>query len=98
MAPSTVSVRSLTSLALTLGTALAGTPKSCPKPWELSCQNSTKVEDLCCFNAPGGQLLITQFWDAEPAIGPEDSWTLHGLWYEKIWTTALVLFSLIEVI
>lgn len=22
----------------------------------------------------------TQFWDSSPAIGPADSWTLHGLW------------------
>ncbi|DAA74875.1 TPA_exp: putative Ribonuclease T2 family [Trichophyton benhamiae CBS 112371] len=24
---------------------------------------------------PGGE-----FWDADPATGPEDSWTIHGLW------------------
>jgi ribonuclease T2 len=39
------------------------------------------VENLCCFNAPGGQLLQTQFWDTNPPTGPNDSWTLHGLWY-----------------
>jgi ribonuclease T2 len=22
----------------------------------------------------------TQFWDANPATGPSDSWTIHGLW------------------
>ncbi|QIX00602.1 hypothetical protein AMS68_006119 [Peltaster fructicola] len=46
----------------------------------LSCHNSSTVEDLCCFNAPGGTLLLTQFWDTHPATGPHDSWTLHGLW------------------
>jgi ribonuclease T2 len=54
--------------------------ESCPMP-QLSCHNTTAVENLCCFNAPGGQLLQTQFWDTAPATGPEDSWTLHGLWY-----------------
>ncbi|KXJ92548.1 ribonuclease T2-like protein [Microdochium bolleyi] len=34
----------------------------------------------CCFNNPGGQLLLTQFWDTAPSVGPADSWTLHGLW------------------
>ncbi|KAL4884833.1 ribonuclease T2-like protein [Aspergillus karnatakaensis] len=47
---------------------------------ELSCQTSYHGQDTCCFNYPGGQMLQTQFWDADPAIGPEDSWTIHGLW------------------
>ena len=54
--------------------------ESCSNP-QLSCHNTTVVQDLCCFNAPGGQLLQTQFWDTSPATGPDDSWTLHGLWY-----------------
>jgi len=24
--------------------------------------------------------LQTQFWDTDPATGPTDSWTIHGLW------------------
>jgi hypothetical protein len=43
-------------------------PKACVNS-ELSCQNLTVVEDLCCFNAPGGQLLQTQFWDTSPSTG-----------------------------
>ncbi len=31
-------------------------------------------------HTPGGLLLLTQFWDYSPAIGPSDSWTIHGLW------------------
>lgn len=58
-------------------------PKACPADSPLSCQNTTVVEDLCCFNAPGGQLLLTNFWDADPPTGPEDSWTLHGLWPDR---------------
>lgn len=54
--------------------------KSCPNDTPLSCNNSTAVPDSCCFNAPGGALLLTQFWDTDPATGPSDSWTLHGLW------------------
>ncbi len=57
----------------------AGTPPSCPNA-ELSCNNATAVSNICCFNAPGGQLLLTQFWDTHPVVGPSDSWTIHGLW------------------
>ena len=53
--------------------------ESCPHP-QLSCHNTTVVRNLCCFNAPGGSLLQTQFWDTNPVTGPEDSWTIHGLW------------------
>lgn len=52
---------------------------SCSNP-ELSCQAKYSGQDTCCFNYPGGQMLLTQFWDADPAIGPDDSWTIHGLW------------------
>ena len=51
----------------------------CNNP-QLSCHNTTAVDNLCCFNAPGGSLLQTQFWDTNPASGPSDSWTIHGLW------------------
>jgi hypothetical protein len=51
----------------------------CNNP-QLSCHNATTVDNLCCFNSPGGSLLQTQFWDTDPATGPEDSWTIHGLW------------------
>lgn len=52
---------------------------SCPDA-QLSCHNSSAVADTCCFNYPGGQFLQTQFWDTNPPNGPQDSWTLHGLW------------------
>lgn len=45
-----------------------GTSKTCSSP-QLSCQNTTVVSDLCCFNAPGGQMLQTQFWDTSPSTG-----------------------------
>jgi ribonuclease T2 len=64
---------------LALPIALAGSPKTCSSP-QLSCQNTTAVSDLCCFNAPGGQLVQTQFWDTSPSTGPSNSWTIHGLW------------------
>ncbi|KAH6664956.1 ribonuclease T2-like protein [Halenospora varia] len=53
---------------------------SCPVDSPLSCHNSTVAPDSCCFIYPGGQLLQTQFWDTNPTVGPDDSWTLHGLW------------------
>jgi ribonuclease T2 len=88
MASSVPSLRSISKLAfggaqVLLGggqMVLGGTPQACSNP-QLSCHNTTLVEDLCCFNAPGGQLLQTQFWDTQPVTGPDDSWTLHGLWY-----------------
>ncbi|KAH8891975.1 ribonuclease t2 [Thozetella sp. PMI_491] len=53
---------------------------SCPVDAPLSCQNTTSYENTCCFNYPGGDLLLTQFWDTDPSTGPADSWTIHGLW------------------
>src|SRR4051812_7162488 len=87
MASSIPSIRTLSKLAFSganvlLGQGqrvLGGTLQACANP-QLSCHNTTVVENLCCFNAPGGQLLQTQFWDTQPATGPETSWTLHGLW------------------
>ncbi|SJX62821.1 related to ribonuclease M [Sporisorium reilianum f. sp. reilianum] len=47
----------------------------------LSCSTApTCPLDPCSTNTPGGLLLLTQFWDFAPAIGPADSWTIHGLW------------------
>lgn len=47
---------------------------------EVSCRTKYHGQDTCCFAYPGGQILQTQFWDADPAVGPDDSWTIHGLW------------------
>ncbi|KFZ09862.1 hypothetical protein V501_05462 [Pseudogymnoascus sp. VKM F-4519 (FW-2642)] len=63
-------------------TTLPPTPMSCANA-QLSCHNTTAVADLCCFNAPGGQLLLTQFWDTAPSTGPADAWTIHGLWPDR---------------
>ncbi|KAF2200541.1 ribonuclease M [Delitschia confertaspora ATCC 74209] len=90
MASSVPSLRTLSKVAfggvqLLLGsgqTVLGGTPATCLNP-QLSCQNTTVVTDLCCFNSPGGQLLQTQFWDTNPVTGPVDSWTIHGLWPDR---------------
>ncbi|QSZ35810.1 hypothetical protein DSL72_006932 [Monilinia vaccinii-corymbosi] len=56
---------------------LTATPLACPNA-ALSCSGSSS--NTCCFNTPGGQLVQTQFWDSNPSTGPEDSWTIHGLW------------------
>ncbi|KAJ5601635.1 hypothetical protein N7510_011169 [Penicillium lagena] len=47
---------------------------------DLSCHTVYNGQDTCCFNYPGGQFLLTQLWDFDPALGPDDSWTIHGLW------------------
>ncbi|OTA95537.1 hypothetical protein M434DRAFT_69299 [Hypoxylon sp. CO27-5] len=77
-------IRKITAEALTvLGlaqSALGGAPKECTSTTQLSCHNTTAVADTCCFNYPGGSLLQTQFWDTDPVVGPDDSWTIHGLW------------------
>lgn len=70
------------AMAMTVPGALSAL-QSCSSNVPLSCHNKTTVPDasLCCFNAPGGLLVQTQFWDTDPATGPDDSWTIHGLWY-----------------
>ncbi|QPG74927.1 hypothetical protein FOA43_002265 [Brettanomyces nanus] len=55
----------------------------CPVDTPLSCSNKTEVDDSCCFEYPGGIILQTQFWDYYPPVGPEDKFTLHGLWPDK---------------
>lgn len=85
--PNMPSLRTLSKLAVGGAQIILGGGKrvmgdftqSCPNA-QLSCHNTTAVANLCCFNAPGGQLLQTQFWDASPPTGPDDSWTIHGLW------------------
>jgi len=57
-----------------------GASSSCPTP-EISCKTKYHGQDTCCFNYPGGQMLQTQFWDVDPPVGPDNSWTIHGLWY-----------------
>ncbi|KAI0470265.1 ribonuclease T2-like protein [Xylaria cf. heliscus] len=69
----------LIEASLAVGSAMAASV-TCPSNLPFSCSNTTAVEDLCCFNAPGGDLLLTQFWDTDPSTGPADSWTIHGLW------------------
>ncbi|KAJ5887966.1 hypothetical protein N7495_008007 [Penicillium taxi] len=56
-----------------------GVSSSCPLT-DVSCQVKYDGQDTCCFNYPGGQFMLTQFWDFDPAVGPDDSWTIHGLW------------------
>lgn len=55
---------------------------SCPRNLPQSCVagSSPVGVDSCCTNTPGGQFLQTQFWDYAPATGPNNSWTVHGLW------------------
>ena len=54
--------------------------QSCSHP-ELSCQSPPPDDpNTCCYNHPSGHFLQTQFWDASPALGPKQAWTVHGLW------------------
>ncbi|POY72051.1 hypothetical protein BMF94_4921 [Rhodotorula taiwanensis] len=62
---------------------------ACPAPFLLpeSCINGASPDfpglDGCCTNVPGGFLLQTQFWDTAPSTGPNNSWTVHGLWPDR---------------
>ncbi|SCU82812.1 LADA_0C08108g1_1 [Lachancea dasiensis] len=71
------------------------TPASCPSSLPLTCSNHSAIEDTCCFEYPGGVMLQTQFWDYSPPngmnsghwsdelenhLGPNTSFTNHGLW------------------
>ncbi|KAL1957430.1 hypothetical protein VTO42DRAFT_5998 [Malbranchea cinnamomea] len=69
----------LALLSVQLFRGTSATSKECPADVEPSCSIS-KPEDTCCVNHPGGLILVTEFWDTDPATGPDDSWTLHGLW------------------
>lgn len=80
---STLSKSTMAALAsqlLLAGGALASLQACSLNTTQLSCHNTTAIKDSCCFNSPGGLLLQTQFWDTNPATGPDDSWTIHGLW------------------
>ncbi|GAA6062865.1 hypothetical protein JCM10212_000787 [Sporobolomyces blumeae] len=63
---------------------LGAAGSTCPAPsfLPLSCSNGASPEGVngCCTNTPGGYFLSTQFWDTNPPTGPNDSFTLHGLW------------------
>ncbi|KAI2626409.1 ribonuclease-like protein T2 [Xylaria nigripes] len=45
-----------------------------------SCSSGSGSANSCCVNTPGGQFLQPQFWDTDPVTGPDNSWTVHGLW------------------
>ena len=65
-------LRALAPLAALVATAfadLADLP-TCDADLPFSCQNSTAIEDTCCF-VTSGQLVLTQFWDTDPVTGPE---------------------------
>jgi len=60
----------------------------CPTGGQISCQNTTAETDLCCFEAPGGLLLQTQFWDLSgPGTALPTTWTVHGLFPDNCDTT-----------
>lgn len=74
-----------------VGLGLATSPFSPAKvfPFTSSCGSgavschSNNEQDLCCIESPGGILLHTQLWDANPPVGPAKSWTIHGLWSDN---------------
>ncbi|KAK6434878.1 Ribonuclease T2 precursor (RNase T2) [Oleoguttula sp. CCFEE 5521] len=71
---------SSTTSSTSAATPTGGDAFNCPAGLPYSCQNTTVQADTCCFESPGGLILQTQFWDVSPATGPNNSWTIHGLW------------------
>jgi len=66
--------------SLWLSSIPPSTNQACTSP-QLSCPSKLPSPiNTCCLNYPSGHFLQTQFWDTSPSIGPEDSWTIHGLW------------------
>jgi ribonuclease T2 len=65
---------SLIAFSTLLGLA-AAVIESCPANSPISCQTSGTIQNTCCTEVQG-QVLQTQFWDSDPATGPEDSWTV----------------------
>ncbi|KAF8129424.1 ribonuclease T2-like protein [Mycena galopus ATCC 62051] len=81
MFPSLRSTLSKSPLQFTSSKMASNIASTCPTTGlTTSCHNTTAMSNLCCFESPGGLLLQTQFWDTNPATGPSDSWTIHGLW------------------
>lgn len=52
---------------------------TCPIDTPISCSNPDQ-ENSCCYESSNGMFLATQFWDYNPATGPDDLFTTHGLW------------------
>ncbi|EMG46557.1 RNY1-A Ribonuclease T2-like 1-A [Candida maltosa Xu316] len=53
---------------------------SCPIIPPISCARDPGTSNSCCFENPAGVIELTQFWDYNPTTGPDDLFTLHGLW------------------
>ncbi len=73
------------AISTTTGTSTGGAHMiypngSCPSDIPFSCSIGSDTINTCCYESPGGLLLQTQFWDYNPATGPDDLFTIHGLW------------------
>ncbi|KAK5637366.1 hypothetical protein RRF57_013078 [Xylaria bambusicola] len=68
--------------AIPVASALSLTTRATCSSAVESCSSGADSSSIssCCVNKPGGQFLQTQFWDTDPVTGPNDSWTIHGLW------------------
>jgi len=78
--PSVVTTTSTSTSSTSAATPTGYDAFNCPADLPFSCHNTTAIDNTCCFESPGGLILQTQFWDTNPASGPNNSWTIHGLW------------------
>ncbi|KAF9390070.1 ribonuclease T2-like [Podila verticillata] len=71
------------SLAIASLSIVSAISSGCSTSGAASCQITDPPSDRCCTENPGGLLLQTQFWDTDPPTGPNDSFTIHGLWADN---------------
>lgn len=53
----------------------------CPMAYPESC-GSVTLDNSCCFEYPRGLIVLAQSWNYKTGTGPDDAFTLHGLWPE----------------
>ncbi|GMM36257.1 ribonuclease T2 [Saccharomycopsis crataegensis] len=75
----------------------------CPAKTPLSCQRKSEPVDSCCYDDV--LFLSTQFWNYYPAIGANDTFTLHGLWpdncdgsYEQFCDSSMNINNVTEIL
>ena len=84
VSPGTASLVHLAGASIHANAAMG--PPACPSNTPMSCVNGAPSGNDCCIQNPGFALQA-QMWWIDPSTGPADSWTIHGLWYENIFSS-----------
>jgi ribonuclease T2 len=81
----------LAASTLLVASVVADLP-SCPANSPVSC-STNNIQNTCCTETQG-QVVSVQLWDTNPATGPADHWTIHGLWPGAFTLAAVQLFRI----